>query len=66
MFTFITCLFAFVAQIAFGQKQILCEEPRDFRLIEEGEFKRSRRKTVILMYIIPIHTECEFCRNRSF
>ena len=47
MYTLITCLFAFVGKNAFGQKEILCEEPKDFRLIEEGEFKKHHEKGYI-------------------
>ena len=44
MYTLITCLLAFVGKNVFGQKGILCEEPKDFRLIEEGEFKKHHEK----------------------
>jgi hypothetical protein len=32
-----TYIFAFAVQISFGEKDILCKKPREFRLIEQGE-----------------------------
>jgi hypothetical protein len=37
MYTYISWLFAFAVQISFGEKDILCKKPREFRLIEQGE-----------------------------
>lgn len=46
---FVSCLFAFVAQIVFSHEKISCGKPSDFWLIEEGEFEKLNgvKKTVV-------------------
>lgn len=63
MYTFITCLWVFVGQTAFGQTETLCKEPKDYRLIQEGELKTSERQ--LILHTKPIYTEWVFRPKRS-